>query len=76
MTWFILFGAATLGDICWTRFIQAVAEKRRIPATFWSGSIALVGVVNLLGVIESPWNATATVLGAAAGTYAAFFFDS
>lgn len=76
MTALAVFLSTLFGDFAWTRYIQSVAEKQRLAACFWSASIIGVGGVTIVAVAESAVNIVWACLGAAVGTYLAFWWDA
>jgi hypothetical protein len=66
-----VFLVATITDICWTRFNQAVAAQRPHLAGFWSLAIGLWGSISVLAYTNEHWTLAPLCMGYYFGTWLA-----
>lgn len=71
-----VFLSTLFGDFAWTRYICAVAERRKLSACLWSAAIIGVGGVTIVAVADDAVNIVWACLGAGVGTYLAFWWDA
>ncbi len=75
ITFILVVVSAAINDACWTFYFIKVAEKRIIPACFWSALIILVGLYSMSSCIENKDFIIAAILGAIIGTAASVWYS-
>lgn len=63
--------AMAVCDWCWTRYTQAVAEKRAATAAWWSAAIIGIGAFGVVSYVEDKRLVIPALIGAWIGTYLA-----
>lgn len=69
MQFLLVFLATCCGDVCWTRYIAAVAVKDRWRAVRWNAAIVALGAFTIVSYTANHWLLIPAVLGGALGTY-------
>ena len=72
MEWYLaplLLLAGILTDVTWALYIQALADRRRLPAAFYSVGTGIVSIVFVEGAIHVPWLISFWLAGLFIGTY-------
>lgn len=63
--------AMAVADWCWTKYMMHAAEKRAVPAAWWSSAIVAISIFTVTSYVDDHRLALAAILGAWIGTYAA-----
>lgn len=65
----LVFLAVALADVCWTKYMQKVAEKLAHASAFWSAAIIALGAFTVTEYVQDRWLIVAAILGAYVGTW-------
>ena len=72
MTWYLaplLLLAGILTDVTWALYIQALADRRRLPAALYSVGTGIVSIVFVEGALHAPFLLAFWLVGLFVGTY-------
>jgi len=65
----LLFLAGVLTDVTWALYIQALADRRRLPAALYSVGTGIVTIVFVEGMLHDPILSIFWLIGLFFGTY-------
>ena len=69
LTALAVFILMVISDGLWTYYIQMAAEDKRLPASFTSSGLVLIGGITILIYVHNPIMIIPEMFGAFVGTY-------
>ena len=66
---FIVFAIIVVVDICWVKYVSAIADRERLMAANYSMLVYVLGAFVVTEYVSNKWMLIPACLGAWCGTY-------